>query len=290
MSDASTRILQRPQLRAIDGGKASLKIGQKIPYVSGSLNSAVATPGSIPYATTQFQQVEVGTLIDFQPHVSGGEDVYMHVRVELSNVLQQIAIAGINEPVIGQQIDEAEIRMKDGEVSILGGLSDRENTNTLSGLPGFTNIPLLGYLFGTRVKEDIDNEILLVVIPHIIRGPAYGDLASTGVYAGTERVPRVDRGGAQQQPVQVTLPTPAGPAAGVPRAANPNEVRPSFPVTAPPNVPAATATPGSATAPFPETQTPAPVNPATTTPAPATANPPPNNQPAPQGAPPRREK
>ena len=85
LSDAATKVLQRPQLRATDGGKASLKIGQKIPYVSGSLNSAVATPGSIPYATTQFQQVEVGTLIDLQPHVNGTEDISMHIRVELSN-------------------------------------------------------------------------------------------------------------------------------------------------------------------------------------------------------------
>jgi len=184
----------------------------------------------------------------------------MHVRVELSNVLNQVSIAGINQPVIGQQIDEAEIRMKDGEVSILGGLSDRENTNTLSGLPGFTNIPLLGYVFGSRVKEDIDNEILLVVIPHIVRAPEYGDQASTGVYAGTERIPRVDRSGAQEQPVQMTLPTPSGPAAGVPRASNPNEVRPPFPVTTPVNGQGAVAVPTSTPVPLPQTITPVPTN------------------------------
>ena len=153
LSDSATKVLQRPQLRATDGGKASLKIGQKIPYVSGSLNSAVATPGSIPYATTQFQQVEVGTLIDLEPHVNGQDDISMHIRVELSTVLNQILIAGIEEPEIGQQIDEANIRMKDGEVSILGGLSDRERTRAYSGVPGFTNLPLLGYLFGTRTRH-----------------------------------------------------------------------------------------------------------------------------------------
>ena len=63
LNDASTKILDRPQIRATDNGKASLKVGQKIPYVSGSLNSAVATPGSIPYATTQFQQIEVGVML-----------------------------------------------------------------------------------------------------------------------------------------------------------------------------------------------------------------------------------
>jgi general secretion pathway protein D len=192
LSDSRSHVLQRPQLRATDGGSASLKIGLKVPYVSGSLNSAVATPGSIPYATTQFQQVETGTLIDLKPHVNGTEDISMHIKVELSNVVQNILIAGIEEPEIGQQIDEADIRMKDGEVSILGGLSDREKSNALSGVPGFSNIPLLGYIFGTRKKDSTDNEVLIAVIPHIIRAPDYGDPASRGVYAGTDRVPRVE--------------------------------------------------------------------------------------------------
>jgi general secretion pathway protein D len=260
MSDASTKILQRPQLRAIDGGKANLKIGQKIPYVSGSLNSAVATPGSIPYATTQFQQVDVGTLIEFTPHVSGPGDVFMKVRVELSNVLNTVNIAGIDEPVIGQQIDEAEIRMKDGEVSVLGGLSDRENSNTLSGVPGFSNVPGLNYFFGSRTTKNVDNEILIAVIPHVVRSLDYGDLASTGIYAGTERVQRVDRGPAQSS-ADVTLPTPAGPAAGIPKPAGP-ETTPAFPALGLTGTPVSA--PASATVPFP--------------PAPAPANPTPNPQ------------
>jgi general secretion pathway protein D len=283
LNNSQTKILQRPQLRAIDNGKASLKIGQKIPYVSGSLNSAVATPGSIPYATTQFQQVEVGTLIDFQPHVNGPEDVYMHVRVELSNKLSDVTIAGIAEPIIGQQIDEADIRMRDGEVSILGGLSDRENSNLLTGVPGFTNIPLLGYVFGSKTRENIDNEILIAVIPHIVRAPEYADLAGTGVYAGTERVPRVERSPQtqqqtqQQQGPQATLPIPGGPAAGVPQPANPNEVRPSFPIPASvapnaapgPGTTTPAAGPATSVAPFPSV-------PAPTAPAPSSqpANPP----------------
>jgi general secretion pathway protein D len=216
LSDSSTKVLQRPQLRATDGGKASLKIGEKIPYVSGSLNSAVATPGSIPYATTQFQQVEVGTLIDLQPHVNGVDDISMHIRVELSNVLAQIPIAGIDEPEIGQQIDETDVRMKDGEVSILGGLSEKDRANSLAGVPGFTNIPLLGYLFGTRTRDDKDNETLIAVVPHITRAPDYGDPANQGIYVGTERVPRVQR---VPQSVEISLPNSGTPpAAGVPPA------------------------------------------------------------------------
>ncbi|MGH9609292.1 MAG: hypothetical protein ACRD34_06400 [Bryobacteraceae bacterium] len=195
MNDSSTHILQRPEVRAVDGGKAILKIGERIPYVSGSLNSAIATPGAIPYATTQFQQVDVGTEIDLQPHVNGPHDITMHIKVSLTNVLKDIQIAGISEPEIGQQVDTADIRMTDGQVSLLGGLSDVEKARSLSGFPGLTNIPLLGYLFGEKDTTDTDDEILIALVPHIIRS-AQSELAITaekGVYAGTNGVVSVRR-------------------------------------------------------------------------------------------------
>jgi general secretion pathway protein D len=192
LSDSNTRLLQRPQVRVTDGGKASLKIGQKIPYVSGSLNSAVATPGSIPYATTQFQQVDVGVLIDLEPHVNGVDEVSMHIKVEISNVPSYTTIAGVQQPIIAQKVNEANIRMKDGEVSLLGGLSSENDINTVGGIPGIANVPLLGYLFGSRDKEAHKDDIIIALIPHIIRAPNV-DSGSEGILAGSERVVRVDR-------------------------------------------------------------------------------------------------
>jgi general secretion pathway protein D len=210
MNDSSTRILQRPEVRAVDGGKAVLKIGQKIPYVSGSLNSAIATPGAIPYATTQFQQISVGTEIDFKPHVNGPNDISMHVKVDLSTLLQWLDIAGVQEPELGQQVDEADIRMKNGEVSLLGGLSDVEHNNTLSGFPGLTNLPLLNYIFGSKKVQNSNNEILIALVPHIVRSPAdqLAITAEKGVYAGTNRVVSVRRA---QQPAPAQPETAARP-------------------------------------------------------------------------------
>lgn len=193
LSDASTQILQRPQVRATDGGKASLKIGSKIPYVSGSLNSAVATPGAIPYATTQFQQVDVGTQIDLEPHVNGTDDISMHIKVEVSDVTQTETIAGVQQPIISQRVDEANIRMKDGEVSVLGGLYDEETDLSVSGIPGVTNIPVLGYLFGTKTKNRTKDEVLIAMIPHILRAPDLSVMGEEPILAGSERQIRVQR-------------------------------------------------------------------------------------------------
>ncbi|MCU1295508.1 MAG: type and secretion system protein [Bryobacterales bacterium] len=226
LSDTNARVLQRPQVRATDGGKASLKIGQKIPYVSGSLNSAVATAGSIPYATTQFQQVDVGVNIDMQPHVNGVNDVSMKIKVEISNTAGNVDIAGVQEPIITQRVNEADIRMRDGEPTILGGLSDSESSNTASGIPGVLNMPVLGYLFGSKTRTRVDDQILVALIPHIVRAPDLSATGDPGVLAGTERNIRVVRKPAPAStspvpPVGSRGPsgsvTPGGGPAGVPQ-------------------------------------------------------------------------
>lgn len=193
LNDSSSRILQRPQVRVTDNGKATLKIGQRIPYVSGSLNSAVATPGSIPYATTQFQQVDVGVNVDLQPHVIGTDEISMKIKVEISSVIRTTNIAGVDQPVIGQKINEAEIRMKDGEASLLGGLTSDSDTRGVAGIPGVANMPVLGYLFGTRSKDREKDDIIVALIPRIIRAPSVIDASADGVLAGTERLIRVSR-------------------------------------------------------------------------------------------------
>jgi general secretion pathway protein D len=193
LTDSDSKLLQNPQVRVTDGGKGSLKIGEKIPYVSGSLNSAVATPGSIPYATTQFQQIDVGVNIDVEPHVNGPDDISMNIKVEISSVVNTTTIAGVAQPVIGQKVNDSFVRMRDGEYSLLGGLSSDSDSLSISGLPGVSNIPVLGYLFGTRTKDREKDDILIALVPHIIRAQSVDDQTREGVLAGTERMVKVER-------------------------------------------------------------------------------------------------
>jgi general secretion pathway protein D len=237
LSDASTRILQRPQLRATDGGTATLTIGSRIPYVSGSLNSAVATPGSIPYATTQFQQVDVGVKIEIKPRVNAPNDITLHIKAEISNVQSTTTIAGVQQPIIGQTVNEADVRVKDGQVSVLGGLNTNEQDDSNSGIPGLTNMPVLGYLFGTRTKTRNKDSTLIALIPHIVRSPDRTDIAAEGIDAGTERFTRVIRRAADAPETATPASTaPSGPS--VPQLPQRN-VPPvsNAPATPNPNVP-----------------------------------------------------
>lgn len=232
LSENGTRVLYRPQVRATDGGKAILKIGSRVPYVSGSLNSAVATAGSVPYATTQFQEVDVGVNIELAPHVNGPDDVSMHLKMEVSNVTQTETIAGVQEPIIGQKVSEADIRMKDGEVSLLSGLTQSSDTFTVNGIPGVTNIPLLGYLFGSKYKDHATDNILVAMVPHIVRSPDYSTMAQEGILGGTEHVVRVERVADQNPNSSVTAsPASTSPGTGAVPVAPGNPLNPATPRT-----------------------------------------------------------
>jgi len=220
LTDSSTHLLDRPQLRVTDGGKSTLKVGEKVPYVSGSLNSAVATPGSIPYATTQFQQIDVGVNIELQPHVNGPNDISMHIKVEVSSVLSTETIAGVQQPIIGQKVNEADIRMTDGEASLLGGLTSDSDAKSVAGIPGIANLPVLGYLFGTRTNDREKDDIVIALVPHIIRAPILNN-GDEGILAGTERVVKVDRKVPEQPATTQPLNQPLNQPANRPPFANP---------------------------------------------------------------------
>jgi hypothetical protein len=71
MSDNNTRVLQSPEVRASDGQKVSLKIGDKVPYATGSFQPGIGTVGVSPLVSTQFQFAETGVNVEITPHVHG---------------------------------------------------------------------------------------------------------------------------------------------------------------------------------------------------------------------------
>jgi len=215
-SDTSTRILQSPQVRASDGQKVSLKIGEKYPYATGSFQPGFAgsVGGVSPLVSTQFNFAEVGVNVDITPHVHGSDEVTLHVAIEVSTIAQQVNIGGLQQPVIAQNKEEAEIRLREGEVSLLGGLTQTQDTKTLSGIPGIINMPILGTLLGgTNSKEKIRGELMIALIPHIVRTPGITPLDLRGVASGTETTVKLNYATPPQPPPAAT---PAPPAATQP--------------------------------------------------------------------------
>lgn len=171
LTDSDTKILQNPRIRALDGQKATLKIGQKIPYATGSYTSTVSTSS----VQTQFQYIDVGVNIDLTPSIHNDRDVTLKLAVEVSSQSGSVTISDVDEPVISQEKSEQVIRLKDGEVSILAGLISKSDTLSVSGTPGLGEVPLLKYLFSTQKHEVKNDEIVFMLVPHVVRAAEIDD-------------------------------------------------------------------------------------------------------------------
>jgi general secretion pathway protein D len=245
MTDSATKIIENPEIRAIDGQAAKLKIGDRVPVATGSYQAGVgvgttAGAGFVnPLVNTQFQYIDVGVIIDVTPHVHPNRDVSMKLNVEVSSVTGYQNIGGIQQPIISQRKIEHEIRLKENEVSILGGLIDRIDTKTLNGWPWLAKIPVMHYLFSTETVEHQDNEDIIVLIPHIVRMPEWTKANLRGLYAGTETFPTV------RKELDAKSPS-SNPGPGSANFNIPSEPQPGAPIPATAASGPAVANPGSA--------------------------------------------
>jgi general secretion pathway protein D len=196
LTDNKTKIIQDPEIRVTDGEKAILKIGQRVPVATGSTQAATGVAASAAVSSlvnTQFTYIDVGVNIEAQPRVHPDGEVSMKLVVEVSSVANFNNIGGIQQPVISQRRIEHEVRLKDGEVNILGGLIERTDTDNVNGVPGAAGVPGLKYLFSQDSKEVEDDEVLIVLTPHILRFPSINAENLRRLAAGTDSNVRVFR-------------------------------------------------------------------------------------------------
>jgi general secretion pathway protein D len=185
MGDSDTKMLQNPQVRALDNQKATLKIGERVPVATGSFQPGIGGVGINPLVNTQFQYLDVGVNIDVTPHVHADREVTLKITMEISSVVGQSSIGGISQPIIGQKKIEHEIRLKDGEPSLIGGIFDDSQTKSLAGIPGLAQIPILRYLFGQVTQDKEQDETVFAITPHIIRGNTISELNQRQIEIGT---------------------------------------------------------------------------------------------------------
>jgi len=175
MSDSNTKILQKPQLRALDNEKATLKIGDRVPIATGSFTPGIGGGSISPLVNTQFQYLDVGVNIDITPHIHSDHEVTLKMVLEISSVTGSQNIGGINQPIIGQRRIEHETRLEDGDINLVGGILEDSETRSLSGYPWLGKIPILKYLFGQENKDHRENEIVFAITPHIVRSEEITD-------------------------------------------------------------------------------------------------------------------
>jgi len=228
-SDSNTKLIQNPQIRAVDGQKASLKIGDKVPVATGSFQPGIGGVGINPLVNTQFQYLDVGVNVDITPRVHANGDVTLKIAMDISSVTGNSNIGGITQPIIGQRKIEHEVRLREGEANLMGGMLEDLQSKSLTGIPGLAQIPILKYLFGQTAVEHSQTETVFVLIPHIVRRQVLSALNEQAIDVGTASAIGLHRTSHNAAPAPAQAPGPSSGAGSVavPQPAPPSSAPPS---------------------------------------------------------------
>jgi general secretion pathway protein D len=164
-SDANTRTLANPQLRTSEGIAAQARFGERVPIPYTQF--APLAPGGVnQQPITSFVYENIGVNIDITPRTHHDDEVTLALKVTLSNV----SGTGFGDlPTFGNREISTTIRLRDGETNMLAGLIRDEERSVMSGIPGLTDLPVIGPLFGNNRKETQQTDIVLTLTPHIVR-------------------------------------------------------------------------------------------------------------------------
>ncbi|MBF0618959.1 MAG: secretin and TonB N-terminal domain-containing protein [Candidatus Omnitrophica bacterium] len=168
VSKNKARILASPSIATLNGKEARIIIGERYPY-----QQSASVTGSTTTSNTQF--VDVGTMLRVTPMVSPDGWITMKVHPEVSALIQMTS-AG---PQIATREADAEVRVKDNETIVIGGLISRDDERSKDGVPGLSAIPFFGWLFQKHTTQNDNGELTVFITPHIIHSSQEAALANT---------------------------------------------------------------------------------------------------------------
>jgi general secretion pathway protein D len=200
-TDSNTRTLANPQLRTSEGMAAQARFGERVP-VPVTTFAPIAAGGVQTQPITSFNYENIGVNIDITPRTHHDDDVSLAVKIEVSS----ISGTGFgNLPTFGNRSINTVIRLRDGETNMLAGLIRDEERKVLSGVPGLSDIPVIGRLFAFNRMQVQETDIILTLTPHIVR---VLDLTDADV-----RAFKVGRDGGAAAPLEIPGPPGARPPA-----------------------------------------------------------------------------
>jgi general secretion pathway protein D len=177
-NSGTTNLIANPKLRARNHEKAKVQIGERLPFFT---TTAVVNVG----VATAVTYVDIGLKLEVEPSIQLDNDVVMKVSLEVSNLLGQVSNSkGDTAYRVGTRNATTSLRLRDGETQILAGLINDEDRKAVQGLPGVSELPVLGRLFGVHSDTRNKSEVVLLITPRVVRNLGLPDAATLSGPAG----------------------------------------------------------------------------------------------------------
>ena len=161
------KLRSTPQMATLNGHEAKLKVGSTVYYLEVQ-NNVINSGNTNPTVTQsqQYKDLSADLLITINPQVSGDEQITMSIGVTQSSFTERISQTA--PPGKLNRDFQSLIRVKNGEMIMLGGLEESSNSNSGSGLPLISRVPILKWIFGNRTKSKSENKLTIFIKPTII--------------------------------------------------------------------------------------------------------------------------
>jgi general secretion pathway protein D len=164
-SDNNSRVLANPHIRATDGLAASARFGEQVP-VPVTVFSPIATGGVAQQPITSFNYQNIGVNIDFTPRIHMDNSVSLAMKISVTSI-SGTGFGGL--PTFGNREISTQIRLRDGETNMLAGLIRDDDRKLVEGIPGLSDLPLVGRLFAHNRNTREQTDVILMLTPHIVR-------------------------------------------------------------------------------------------------------------------------
>lgn len=215
--DNASKLLSTPHILTLDNREASILVGQEIPITTGEV---LGDANSNPFRTVQRQ--DVGIKLTVTPQINAGGGITLHLRQEVSAVAGTVTT---NNPelILNKRVVETTAVIGDGEIVVLGGLLQQDETISLERTPLLSDLPVLGELFKSRAREGKRTNLMIFLRPRIIRNDAEARAVTGPRYELLRQQPALNRKDGSNdldtvvvdqlgaQPPNVPLPPPAAP-------------------------------------------------------------------------------
>ncbi len=164
--DATTNIIATPSIVTLDNEEAEIRVGQEVPFLTGSFAATGAAQGAVnPFQTIQRQ--EIGTRLAITPQINEGSGVKLTIEQEQSSLSG--GASGAVDLVTNNRNITTSVFVEDQQILVLGGLIDDQLIETEQRVPFLGRVPGLGWLFRARTTERVKSNLMVFIRPTILR-------------------------------------------------------------------------------------------------------------------------
>ena len=178
-SQGTVHVLSSPRIATLNNQKAVLKVGTDEFFVTNISTTTTSSGASTTVSPTiTVQPFFSGIALDVTPQISDDGQITLHVHPSVSLVVDKTktlnlgTLGSVTLPLASSNIDESDtiVRVRDGTIAAIGGLMKQQQINNHSGIPGASDVPVIGNLFGSRDQQLSKSELVILLKTTIIKG------------------------------------------------------------------------------------------------------------------------